>query len=582
MRWISQLGWLLFLMCLICQWATAETTQPSPLPVDQAFPLKVWSPSLKTVIVEWDVQPGYYLYKDRIHIMPADNNPVRLGAPQFPPPQEHSSPILGKFSAFEGITQVKIPLLAAPTGNFSLQVQYQGCAQKGYCYPPQTRMMNVTPGMGIDIIPQAYSAPAPVKALQGHHLNWMVWLGFFGLGLLIAFTPCVLPMIPVLLGLIVGRENISHGRAFVISLAYVLGMAITYACAGVLFGLLGASAQTYFQKPAVIIIFSLIFAAMALSLWGLFQFEPPEKWRAFVARLSHHQRQGSVWGAAVMGALSTLILSPCATPALVGVLAYISQSGNAYLGGLALLTVGLGSGMPLLLIGAFGRRLLPKTGSWMRTVESFLGMILMGMCIFMLSRILPDRITLVLWAALAVGVAIYLKTFQNTATRMQLLGKGLGILLFIYGILLLAGAAQGGNSLLAPLRLNAENCPTSAQFIAVKSAEEITREMSQAPGKPVILDFYADWCVSCKIIEKKVFNNPEVQKQLAGFLLLRADITHNDAADQKLMHDYGVIAPPTILIFNSEHQELSKERIVGEISPKEFLARIKKLPIPSP
>ncbi len=543
--------WILLLVCLICQWALAEITQPSPLPVDQAFPLKAWSPNLKTVIVEWNVQPGYYLYKDRIHIMAADNNPVRLGAPQFPPSQVHSSPILGKFSAFEGITQVKIPLLSQPTGNFSLQVQYQGCAQKGYCYPPQNRIMNVTPGMGIDTIPQVNSAPAPVKALQGRHLNWMVWLGFFGLGLLIAFTPCVLPMIPVLLGLIVGRENISHSRAFVISLAYVLGMAMTYALAGVLFGLLGASAQAYFQKPAVIIVFSLVFAAMALSLWGLFQFEPPEKWRSFVARLSHHQRQGSVWGAAIMGVLSTLILSPCATPALVGVLAYISQSGNAYLGGLALLTVGLGSGTPLLLIGAFGRRLLPKTGPWMRAVERFLGMILMAMCIFMLSRVLPDRITLVLWAALAVGVAIYLKAFENTSTRMQLLGKGLGILLFIYGILLLVGAAQGGNSLLAPLWLNEQNCSASNQFITVKSVEDITKAMGPASGKPVILDFYADWCVSCKIIEKKVFNDPSVQKQLAGFLLLRADITHNDAADQKLMHDYGVIAPPTILIFNS-------------------------------
>lgn len=561
--WMRPWRWMLLLVCLVCQYAAAQTAPLSPLPVDQAFPLKVWAPDPKTVIVEWDIQPGYYLYKDRIYITPADNR-VRLGSPQFPQSQEHSSPILGKFAAFEGLTQVKIPLLSTPAESFSMQVQYQGCAQQGYCYPPQTRTMNVTAGQGIS------SSPVP--------MNWMVWPSFFGLGLLIAFTPCVLPMIPVLLGLIVGKKNIGHWRAFAISLAYVLGMAVTYACAGVLFGLLGQSAQVYFQKPAVIIIFSLIFALMALSLWGLFHFEPPEKWRAFISRLSHHQRQGSIGGAAVMGALSTLILSPCATPALVGVLAYISQTGNAYLGGLALLTVGLGSGTPLLLIGAFGRRLLPKAGPWMRAVENLLGMILMGMGVFMLGRILPDRITLVLWASLAVGIAIYLKTFQNAASRLQLLGKGIGILLFIYGILLIVGAVQGNNSLLTPLRLGAEKYNTASQFILVKSVEDITQEMSRAMGKPVILDFYADWCVSCKLIEKRVFNDAQVQKQMSEFLLLRADITRNDATDQKLMRSFGVIAPPTILIFNSQHQELTGQRVVGEISAKEFLARIQNKP----
>ncbi len=568
--------WIFLLICIIWQYAAGEVIQNSPLSVDQAFPLTVWSSSSnpEMVIVEWDIQPGYYLYKDRIHIVPTDSKRVSLGELQFPPSQEHNSPVLGKFAAFEGLTQIKVPLLSSPTDNFSLQIQYQGCAQQGYCYPPQIRIMNVVPEQGVDVIPQSTSTPEPVKALQSKHLNWMVWLGLFGVGLLIAFTPCVLPMIPILLSLILGKEHTSHWRSFIISLAYVLGMSFAYACAGVLFGLLGASVQAYFQKPAVIIGFSLIFVVMALSLWGLFQFEPPPHWRAFVARLSQRQQQGSVWGAAVMGVLSALILSPCATPALVGVLAYISQTGNAYVGGLALWIVGLGSGAPLLLIGAFGRRLLPKTGPWMRAVENILGMVLMGMGIFILGRILPDRITWVLWSALAIGIAIYLKTFQNTFTRIQLLGKGIGILLFIYGILLLVGTTQGANRLLAPLQFNKESCVAKPQFVTVKSTADVAAEMAKAKGKPIILDFYADWCVSCKILEKKIFNDPEVQKRLADYLLLRADITHNDTTDQNLMHQYRVIAPPTLLLFNSQHQELTQKRIVGEISVSEFLRRL--------
>ena len=514
---------------------------------------------------------------------------LQLGEPVFPPGVDHVSPVLGHFTAFEAQTQIRIPVLSAVSPHFSLQVKYQGCAEQGYCYPPETRLVAVNLGAGgqssalaIDRIPQAASAfaPTPVQALMHHHYPWTIWLGFFGLGLLISLTPCVLPMIPVLSGLIIGKENISHGRAFFISLAYVLGMAITYAIAGMLFGMLGGSLQAFLQKPWIIVAFSGIFVLMALSLFGGFRLEPPEKLRLWMARLSNRQRRGSFVGAAVMGGLSTLILSPCATPPLVAVLSYISQTGNAYLGGVALFVIGIGSGVPLLLIGAFGRRLLPKTGPWMRVVENFLGVILLGVSIWMLSRILPDSISLILWAALVISVAIYLKAFTFAVTKIQRLGKGLGIILFVYGILLLVGATQGASAPWRPLLLNLQSCASfynakKTNFIPVKTVADVQQLLDKAANKPVILDFYADWCVSCKLFEHNVLSKPEIQDQLTGFLLLRADITANDAADQELMRHFSVVAPPTLVVFNSQHQEIPQSRIIGEVSAAEFLRYIK-------
>ncbi len=577
-------GWLLSLIVMSAQGATQ-----APLAVDQAFPLSAWSPAKQTIVVRWDIQPGYYLYKDRIDITPTIDGVVQLGEPHFPPAVDHFNPVLGHFAAYGSETEINIPVLSAKASSFSLQVGYQGCAEQGYCYPPQIRIVPINLGEGghiasenIDRIPAAATLPVapeskPVQALLKHNYSWAIWLGFFGLGLLISLTPCVLPMIPVLFGLIIGKEQVSHWRAFLISLAYVLGMAITYAIAGILFGVIGSSLQVFLQKPIVIGLFSAIFILMALSLFGVYQLRLPGSLRGWVAGVSNRQRHGSLIGAAVMGALSTLILSPCATPPLVAVLSYIGQTGNAYLGGIALFIIGLGSGVPLIAIGTFGRRLLPKTGAWMRQVEYGLGIILLAVSIWMLNRILPDEIGLILWAALMVGIAIYLKTFSTAANRLQQVGKGLGVLVFVYGILLLVGALQGASEPWRPLAWAKAACGQTqkAHFIPVKTLAEVQQEMSQSPGKPVLLDFYADWCVSCKLLEQRVLANPQVQNHLLSFLWLRADITANDADAQALMHDYGIVAPPTIIVFSGDHTELAQSRIIGEISVADFLKRIK-------
>lgn len=569
--------WMGLLLWAVLGCALAAT--PQPLPIDQAFPLSVWSPDAQTIVVQWDVQSGYYLYKDRIHFAPAVDGAAQLGEPRFPAAVEHNT-ILGRFAVYDSPVQVTIPVIKAASPNFSLEIKYQGCAVQGFCYPPATRVVAVTLAASaanppvMDHIPGAKTAVAPptvhpVEKLLQHHYSWKVWLGFFGLGLLISLTPCVLPMIPVVSALILGKENISHVRAFFISLAYVLGMAVTYAIAGLLFGSLGGSLQTFFQKPWIIAVLSGIFILMAVSLFGVFHLEPPQKLRVWIAGISHRQRSGSFAGAAVMGSLSTLILSPCATPPLVAVLGYISQAGNAYLGGIALFIIGLGSGVPLLLIGAFGRRLLPKAGSWMKVIEKLLGVILLAVSIWMLSRILPATVVFILWAALAMGVAVYLRTFNSVVTPIQKLGKVLGIILFVFGVLLMAHAVHGKTA--------EEHCVDQSRFIKVKTPADVQAYLSAAAGKPVLLDFYADWCVSCKIIEKQVFENPAVQQQMSHFLLLRADVTANDAEDRQLLQQYQVVAPPTMIFFNTQHQEIPQLRVVGEISPQEFNKKLQSV-----
>ncbi len=569
---------------LLC-WVVITSLADSqiPLSVDQAFPLRVWSPDEQTIVVQWDIHPGYYLYKDRIQITPTVDGVVQLGQPDFPPGVEHTNSILGRFIAYEAPVQIRIPVVSASSHHFSLQIHYQGCAEQGYCYPPETRVMAIELGRGaglrinpIDRIPQK-TEPKSARSLLQNPYHWTVWLSFFGVGLLISLTPCVLPMIPVLFGLIVGKEHLGHIRAFFISVFYVLGMAVTYAIAGLLFGVLGGSLQVFLQKPWYIAILCAIFVAMALSLFGVYTLEPPEKLRSFISGLSNRQRRGSFVGAVVMGCLSTLILSPCATPPLVAVLAYISQTGNAYLGGLALFIVGLGSGVPLLLIGAFGRRLLPKAGPWMRVVENLLGLVLLGMGIWMLSRILPVAVILILWAMLAFGISIYLKTFTTAYTTPQKLAKILGIVVFVYGILLLVGAFQGASEPWRPLFLKPHaDLIAKPVFTPVKSVADVQQHMSQATQKPVLLDFYADWCVSCKIFERRVLSKPEVQTQLRDFLVLRADVTANSPADQELMKYFGVVAPPTLLVFDRGHQELEQLRMIGETSEQEFLKNLKK------
>ncbi len=567
---------------------------PQPLPIDQAFAINAWATNAQTLVVQWDIAPGYYLYRDRLHFSPTAGSNIQLGFPQLPSAIKKYNSVWGDYLAYENKVRILIPVLSANTSpftsSFNLEVKFQGCSSQGFCYPPTVRYLPINftgkkqPILGstnssLDRIPSDVYANNSNKSTNPltNSSGIATWLSFFVLGLLISLTPCVLPMIPVLSGLIIGRSDMSHMRAFLISVAYVLGMAITFAFIGFLFSLLGENLQAFMQKPWIIVLFSLIFVAMALALFGFYSLQPPEKIRAFVARLSNRQQRGSLIGAAVMGSLSTLILSPCATPPLVAALSYVSQTGDIYLGGIALFIMGLGMGAPLLLIGAFGKRLLPKAGAWMRVMENILGIVLLGLAIWILDRILPSWITMLLWAGLSFGVAIYMRTFATAVTLMQKFFKAIGLLIFVYGVLLVAGAVQGNTDPLHPLRVNTTYSVSSRSNITVKTIAALEQQMALAKGNPVILDFYADWCVTCKLIERRIFANPAVQQQLNGVIPIRVDVTANDSNALELLRHFHVITPPTILFFNRQHQELNQLRLIGEISVTEFITQVKKM-----
>ncbi len=527
-----------------------SANDPQPLPVNQAFKMSVNAVNPQMIAVEWQIQPGYYLYQNRIHFSPAPKNAAVLGKPAFPPGIQKSDLILGHYIIYENTLKINIPVSEVTSSPLKLKINYQGCSEEGFCYPPVEKTVAIT-------------------GLNRQSVSWIFWFGLLGAGVLIAFTPCVLPMVPILSSLIIGKEQMSHGRAFLISAAYVLGMALTYALIGLLFGWLGSSLQVLAQKPLVIGLFCLIFFLMALSLFGFFHVEPPEKIRNLMAKWTHVQHQGSVWGAGLMGILSTLILSPCATPPLVAALSFITQKGEPILGAIALLVMGIGMGIPLLIIGLVGRRFLPKPGPWMDWTKKFLGIILVALAIWMLSRVIETRFILLLWAALMIGVSVALKTFSTTPTVAQKISKSCGIILFVSGVLLIASSIQQGNKQC--------NYPSSTAFIPVKTVSDIQKQFALAPQKLFILDFYADWCVSCKILERQVFANQQVQQNMADIVWLRADITANDQQDQELLNVYQVVAPPTILFFDHQHQEVGNLKVVGEISPENFIKKLEAL-----
>jgi thiol:disulfide interchange protein DsbD len=411
---------------------------------------------------------------------------------------------------------------------------------------------------------------------------------FFGAGLLLSLTPCVLPMVPILSGIIVGAGRdrpISRGRAFALSLAYVLGMALTYTVAGAAFAAAGQQAQAFFQKPWMIATFAGLFVVLALGMFGLFTIQMPAALQAKVSDASNRQSQGTLLGTAVMGALSSLIVTACVAPPLVAALAVIGQSGNVARGGAALFAMSLGMGMPLLVVGASAGQLLPKAGAWMDTVKAVFGVMLLGVAVWMLSRILPGPVTLALWAALAFVTGYCLMTMGGREIRNggDAVRRGVGALAAVYGILLLIGALAGRSDPLQPLAglgvSGAGSLPESAEltpFKRIKTVADLEREVAAATaaGKPAMLDFYADWCVSCKEMERYTFPDPGVRAELDRAVLLQADVTANDAEDQALLKQLAILGPPSIVLFDASGRERPELRVVGFKPAAEFRAHL--------
>jgi thiol:disulfide interchange protein DsbD len=575
-----------------------------PLSMDQGFKFTAVVKDSQTVIAQWQMPPGYFLYRKHLKIT-ADSPDVKLGSLIFPNGITKSEPGFGSYEVYKNTVSIPVPVLNAPGNTVKLTVHYQGCSEEGYCYPPTdkhitldlskadpldravdhiAKTLDAAPALpDLQETPKHVSAQDQATALLSSGHFFSIVLSFLGFGVLLAFTPCILPMLPILSGIIVGqnREKLTTAKAFRLSLTYVLSMSLTYAIAGILVGHVGGSIQAVFQKPWLLITFSLFFVALAMSFFGFYELQLPQGLQNSLSKVSNRQRSGSYLGVAMMGCIATLIVSPCVTPALVGALGYIGKSGNALLGGSALFALGFGMGLPLLLIGTAGAKLLPRAGVWMDRVKSVFGVILLAMAIWIVDRVPPGPVTLLLWACLLIFSASFMGLFSLTAQNSKArFNQGLAAIFFVYGVLLLIGASMGHVNPLNPLYVAAsqENLThlAGASFKPVANETEVVKAITEAKGnnKIVMLDFYAQWCTSCKHMEHSTFSNPEVAKALGKLVTLKADVTDNDKIAKKLEKKFQVIAPPTLLFFDANGNELEQFRIVGEMGPKEFLAHL--------
>ncbi len=565
---------------------------------DQAFILSVDALDGNTLSARWDIADGYYLYREKFGFAVTDGQGVAIGEPQSPPGEFKDDETFGRMEVYHDGVSITLPMLRETLSatNISLEVRYQGCAEAGFCYPPIKKLIPVALPIGepptgaMTTTPPGGTTEAFVseqdrfaQTLAGDSLLLIV-TAFFGVGLLLAFTPCVFPMVPILSSIVVGQgAQISTRKAFSLSLAYVLAMALTYTGAGIVAGMSGENLQAAFQNPWILIVFSLVFVGLALSMFGLYDLQLPASWQGKISTISNRQSGGTLTGSAVMGFLSALIVGPCVAAPLAGALIYIGQTGDATLGGVALFALSMGMGTPLLLVGTSAGKLLPKVGPWMDKVKAFFGIMLLGVAIWMLERIVSPQIAMLLWAGLVIFCAFYLGVFRRfnaQVSRWRKLGQGTGMLLLTYGVVLVVGAATGGKDIFNPLSNLSVASSTDGTalhteeltFQTVKGLEGLNAELARAGSQKqaVMLDFYADWCVSCKEMEKYTFSDPQVHQILENVALLQTDVTANDEIDQALMKQFGLFGPPSILFFGADGEERSQFRVVGFMDAKQF------------
>ena len=557
------------------------------LPPDEAFLFSASAIGSEAAGLHWAVADGYYLYRHRLAVK-TETPGVTLGTVGVPAGKKKTDEFFGEVEVYYQQLDAVVPVQRdAGIVTLDLKVTYQGCADAGLCYPPITKTVSLT------LPPPGAAAPAGgttmvaeqdrLAALIASGNLLLVMATFFGFGLLLAFTPCVLPMIPILSGIIAGQgERATTRRSFMLSLVYVLGMALTYTVAGAAFAAAGQQAQSFFQQPWIIVLFALLFVALALAMFGLYELRLPASLESRLSAVSGRQRAGSFTGTFVMGALSALVVTACVAPPLVAALAVIGQSGDVLRGALALFALSFGMGTPLLAVGAAGGKLLPRAGAWMDTVKALFGVMFLGVAVWMLERILPGPLTLALWALLAFVAGYYFGGLGRRTTAQPSPGarvaRGIGLFAMAWGVVMLIGATAGSHDPLQPLKgislLSGRPAATPAQaelpFVPIASVADLDRELAGAGGRPVMVDFYADWCVSCKEMEKYTFSDAAVQQSLARFLLLKADVTANNEADQALLRRFGIFGPPTTAFFAADGRECSNFRLVGFVAAAEF------------
>ncbi|HXY76580.1 MAG TPA: protein-disulfide reductase DsbD [Steroidobacteraceae bacterium] len=572
--------------------AAAKKSEADFLPPDQAFHFAALAEGTDRVRLRWQIADGYYLYRARFKIATSSAN-AQLAPAEFPPGEIKDDEYFGKQEIYHHEVSATVPVARARGGTFELplDVTYQGCAEAGLCYPPITKSVTVTLAGAAAAVnaPTGASGSATTSSTSasagseqdyfaslirgGNPLAMLGW--FYLAGLALAFTPCVLPMVPILSGIIAGgARKVTPARGLALSVAYVLGMALTYTLAGIAAAAAGQQVQAIFQQWWVIALFAALFVALALSMLGLFTLQMPVAIQTRLAGLSNRQSAGSFGGVAAMGMLSALIVTTCVGPALVGALLVISQTGQVVRGGAALFAMSIGMGTPLLLVGASAGKLLPRAGPWMDLVKKLFGVMMLAVAAWMLARIVPERFALLLWAVPALVLAWLLWSQTRAGSVASFALRALGLAAGLYGVALAAGSALGGTDPLAPfpaLAAKSEALP----FRQIRSVADLDREVADAKAHnaSVLVDFSAAWCTSCKEMEHYTFTDPRVHAALAGTVLLRADVTNNDADDQALLKRFGIFGPPTIAFYGPDGEERPHYRVVGYMKADEFAAR---------
>jgi thioredoxin:protein disulfide reductase len=557
---------------------------------DQAFKVGAIATAPDRIEVIFQVHEGYYLYRDKMKFSVPEGASVSLGTPDIPTGEIKNDEYFGKQEVYHHDVTARLPVSRGSLDAFTLQltVKYQGCAELlGVCFSPITKTFQVEmprasavsalpAGGGTSVQSAATGQPYVSKQDLLANLirdgNVLVMAGaFFIAGLLLAFTPCVLPMVPIVAGIIAGEgANVTRARAFSLSLAYVLGMAATYTAAGVAFAAAGQQAQTLFQQPWIIILFAVLFVAMAISMFGFYTVQMPSFIQSRLSAMSNQQKAGGYVGVVVMGALSALIVTTCVGPALVAALSVIGQSGKMTRGGIALFSMAIGMGMPLLVVGASAGQLLPRAGAWMDTVKQAMGALMLAVAVWMLSRIVPERVSYLLWIVPVAALAFILLRAPLRTSGARFGVRAVGVALALYGALLGVGAFMGATDPLQPMKR--ATAQVELPFQRIKTLDELNARVAaaSASGKSVMLDFYADWCVSCKEMEKYTFPDAKVRAALANTIWLQADVTANDEADQALLKHFGIFGPPTIAFYGPDGAERRNFRVVGFMKKEEF------------